>query len=255
MHTQYRLSLILSLTFVSSWAGENNRPFLKKTYAFINSIAQRVPGTEAHNKAQRLTLARQIVQELDNHLGKNITNIVVESLGRGSTIINIPTLWKMYLKHNNSKPEPPIIEFATHEVVLRENDNRIRFITMFRDKNRLTPREFLCDGLNSGGFNVHTVAGHEQIPPFAAGLADSVRHNMFSACCWDIPQKSTINKDGQLMVVKPLDCIVGQGAHNFEVSLPEDTGRCLAATDPDRFKNYRTWFVLSALKQEEAKTD
>ena len=254
----YELYWILSLTFASSLASDQPRDFFTKISALIANTTKQVPGTEAHSKeqkAQRLAQARQAVQALDTHLTPNITNIVVASLGTGSTIINVPALWKAYLTHNTIEPELPIIEFGTIAASLTKLDNRVCLLTVFRDQNKLSMKQFICDGVTDEGFTTET-AGAENIHPFPARFTDAIRQKMFSSVCKKpMPKKRAINKEGQQMIVRPLDYVAGQGAQTFEVYIPEDTGRCLVASDPIRFNPCRTWFVVSKLKQDEAKVD
>lgn len=251
----YPLCLLLALTFCSSWASDQPDGFFTKISALITTSIKQVSVAEEHNKAQRLAQARQAVQALDTHLTPNITNIVIASLGTGTTIINVPRLWQTYLTHTNNEAEEPIIQFGSIMATPEKFGNRVTLKTVFRSNHELSMKEFICDVVNDEGFSVATIV-NDKLPLSLAPFAEHLRPAVFRGACKKLlPEKNWVNKDGQQMTIEPLDHIVGQGARNFKVCIAEDTGNCLIASDPNRFNLCRTWFVLSKLKLEEAKID
>jgi len=249
----YRCCLLLSVMFCSALASEKPHYLVAKMSALMTSVAKKIPGTQAH-------LAHTVIQELDTHLTPNITNIVIESLGTDSMRINIADLWQTFLSHNGV--ERQTTEIGVYSVdqswcpYNKKYNNCVYILAAIREQNKILLKVFSCDVLGDSGFTVSDLIPapyYRAEHVFHAMTPESIQQesfkNMFPQR--SLAQQTLLTKDGRHIQVKPLDYIVGQGARNVEVSLPDDTGRCLVTYDSTRFKPHRTWSVLSKVRQEQ----
>jgi hypothetical protein len=241
----YVIYLTLSLMFCSTLASDKpNDGLLAKASALLAIVAKKIPHKRSYTQARtqekhrdhQLAQARTAVQQLDGHLQiPAITNIVVECLGSGSSLLKISDFLSPILP--TLMPHDTVVEMGVTS--FSQEDDYLHFVTTIRMKGSLLRMMASISSIEGRNSKVRIIPLHgRNFVRFEPDITEEQRQeyyrNLFEKT-EDMHQKTFLDGKGHHMVIRPLDYIPKQGARDFEIIDTDDTSYLIFKSDPTRF--------------------
>lgn len=250
-------SIFLLLCSISLASDKPNDAVLAKASALLSVVAKQIPHTQAYTQEQReqpLAQARAAVQVLDGHLKVPITNIVIECLGSGYSLLKLSDFLSPIAAQKKSS-YGSLIEMGTRSFSF--TDNAIHFNVVMRMRDGLLG---VMASYSEGKWRVKPtlIDAKSTSLEFQPYASDRIRQDIYRNFFRQqklMGEQTFLNSDGHRTVIRPLDYIPDQGARDFEVSNPDSVPYLLVESDPERFAKHRTRHIISKGCWQDQKKD